>query len=221
MIIHDRDIRLAIFDLDGTLIDSTTLWDEIDVKFFAKRGMDVPPNYGKRIAHMGLKTGANWTKETFLPNESAEDILQEWKDACRRAYEEELPLKPNAVDALQALKDRGISLAVATANAREFYEPCLKRLGIYDYFEHILDVNTIDSGKDSSKIYDLLSERFGLKAESVLVLEDTFGPMATAMSAGYLVAGVYDDKSSFGPEDFAGKCSFFVPSWKDFIAKLG
>ena len=61
---QNRDIKLAIFDLDGTLVSSTSVWADVDTKFFRKRGMDVPEDYGRAIAHLGLDKAAKYTKET-------------------------------------------------------------------------------------------------------------------------------------------------------------
>ena len=76
----NRDIKLAIFDLDGTLIDSTSLWSEIDRDFFLRRGMEIPPHYNEEIAHVGLDKAAYITRTKYFPNEKEEDIIQEWKD---------------------------------------------------------------------------------------------------------------------------------------------
>ena len=71
---QNRDIKLAIFDLDGTLVSSTSVWADVDTKFFRKRGMDVPEDYGRAIAHLGLDKAAKYTKETYFPDEEEEDI---------------------------------------------------------------------------------------------------------------------------------------------------
>lgn len=215
-----RDIRLAIIDLDGTLADSTSLWKEIDKKFFAKRGMDVPSLYGEQIVHMGLQQGAEWTVKLFLPNERPEDLILEWREASQKAYEEEIPLKPGAKEALEALKRRGVHLSLATANSEELYVPCLKRTGIYDDFEQILDVKSIESGKKSSKIYDTLAERFHVEKENVVVFEDALEAITTAHNAGYLSIGVFDPESSLSKIENQKHCDLFLKNWQQFLDLL-
>ena len=51
----NKDIKAVIFDMDGTMINSTGLWHDIDKKFFAKRGMELPKDYAQNIVHLGLK----------------------------------------------------------------------------------------------------------------------------------------------------------------------
>ena len=216
----DHDIRLAIFDLDGTLLQSTSLWSDIDVAFFAKRGMDVPDQYGINIVHMGLEEGAQWTTKTFFPNEKPEDIIAEWRMMSQKAYEEEIPLAPFAKETLEAMASFGVKLAVATANSKELYEPCLKRLQIFDYFEEILDVNTINASKRSSKIYDELTSRFHVKKENVIVFEDALEAMSTAYKAGYLTVGIFDPFTTKDEEAGKANCNIFIKQWREFLDLL-
>ena len=96
MIINNKEIKAVIFDLDGTLLDSTNIWEEIDKAFFAKRGMEVPPTYVDDIAHIGLKEAAIYTKNTYGFNDSIEEILQEWKNASVEQYLYKVSLKEHA-----------------------------------------------------------------------------------------------------------------------------
>ena len=196
MELFGKDIRLAIFDLDGTLIDSTSIWGEIDRQFFLKRGKEVPPTYSEEISHIGLQKAAEWTKEHYFPNEKEEDILKEWRAMSIEAYEKSIPLKERAKELLQLLKEKGVHLALATANSSDLYLPCLTRLGILQYFECIKDVAAMAEGKDSSKIYDMISRDFNLTPNNVMVTEDILNALRTASNAGYLAIGVYDEKSS-------------------------
>ena len=77
MLIASKEIKAVIFDLDGTLIDSSNIWSEIDKAFFAKRGMEIPPTYVDDIAHIGLKEAAIYTKNTYNIKESIEEIMDE------------------------------------------------------------------------------------------------------------------------------------------------
>ena len=59
----------AIFDLDGTLIDSMQIWREIDKEFFARRGMKIPQGYQAKIAHLGFRDVAAFTVKNYLPDD--------------------------------------------------------------------------------------------------------------------------------------------------------
>ena len=89
----NKEIKAVIFDLDGTLIDSTSVWKKIDSQFFKKRGMEIPKTYTDDIAHVGLKEAAIITKEKYHIKESIEEIIQEWQQASYDEYAYNIQLK--------------------------------------------------------------------------------------------------------------------------------
>lgn len=192
MKINNKEIKAIIFDLDGTLLDSTGMWKEIDKKFFAKRNMEVPPQYAEEIVHIGLKDSAILTKEKYGIKESVEEILKEWNDASMNMYLYEIPLKPFVVELLEKCKKENIKMAVATANSKELYEPCLKRLNIYHYFDFLGDVNMVNEGKSSVKLYNYVASKLNESPENIAVFEDISIGLKTAYENGYISVAVFD-----------------------------
>ena len=215
-----KEILLAIFDFDGTLLDSTSLWAKIDQRFFAKRGQTVPPHYGEEAVHLGLEKAAQWTKEAFFPNEEAKDILAEWRSMALEAYQNELILKPCAEKVLSSFKNKGVKLALATANSKELYEPCVDRLKIGSFFDFIVDVSSVKEGKKSSRIYDLTAEHFGVKKENVVIFEDALEPMMTSYKAGYLTVGVYDPNTTKDLTAAKENCDLFLEDFASLLKKI-
>lgn len=195
MNIAGKEIKLAILDLDGTLVESTGIWHQIDVDFFAKRGMQLPENYFDAICHLGLKGSATYTKNTYNLPESEEEIIKEWQDASKYQYLYKVQLKPYVKEFLEYLKKNNVVITLATANDKEFYEPCMKRLGIYDYFDFFMDVNTVKEGKHSPRIYEAINEKYNIAKENTIVVEDIATSLQTAYEAGYITIGV-DDAAS-------------------------
>lgn len=212
-----RDIQLAILDLDGTLIDSTGIWHDIDCDFFAKRGMEIPEDYFKNICHLGLTACAHFTKTTYGIKESEEEMIEEWHQASLHQYRDVIQLKPHAKEFLEFLKNSGVRIAAATANDRELYEPCLKRLGIYDFFEFVADVNSVKEGKHSPKIYEKINERFEISIQNTMILEDIVTGLKTAFENGYLSIAV-DDAASAASIDEKKKYSHaFIKDLEELI----
>ena len=123
MKIKGYDIDAVIFDLDGTLIDSNTVWEDIDKVFFGKRNIVIPDDFGDRIAHIGLQNAAIYVKETFGLPDTIESILKEWDDSARYMYENTIQLKQGAKEFIQKLKENGVLIAVATVNSPSLYKP--------------------------------------------------------------------------------------------------
>ena len=193
--LNGRRFDAVIFDMDGTLIDSTGLWHEIDVKFFAKRGMELPNDYAQNIVHLGLKEAAKFTKATYGIKESEQEIMDEWHQMSIDMYANDVKLKDYSLAILDFFKSKKIPMAIATANDDTLYTPCINRLGLSKYFDYIADVNNVKEGKHSAKIYEYLAEQMHVDKERVLVLEDMPTCIKTAYKAGFLTVAVYDKAS--------------------------
>ena len=215
-----KNIKLVIFDLDGTLINSTSIWADVDRMFFAKRGMEIPPSYGIEIAHVGLHKAAEITKAKYTPDEDIEDIKNEWLEMSIYAYEHTIPLKENALELLKLLRDSGVIITLATANSRDIYKPCLKRLGILDFFSTIADVNSCKEGKNSPEIYDRIAEQYGAKREETIVFEDMIVPIVTTYNAGYNVVAVYDENSTQDEPKVLAHSHLFIKNYSEIIKLL-
>ena len=215
-----KEFNAVIFDMDGTLIDSTSIWHEIDKAFFAKRGMELPSDYAQHIVHLGLTQAAKYTKETYHLNESIEDIMKEWHDMSIDMYKYHVPLKEGALELLKLFKKNNIKMAIATANDEPLYKPCIDRLGIGDYFDEIADVNTAKEGKQSAKIYLDLAEKLGSKPQNTLVLEDMPTCVKTAFNSGFLTVAVYDNASKDYDQEKKDNSLLFIHDFDELLELL-
>ena len=216
----DKEFNAAIFDMDGTLIDSTSLWHEIDKAFFSKRKMELPSDYAQHIVHLGLTEAARYTKNTYHLEESIQDIMDEWHQMSLDMYKYEVALKPGALELLELFKKNGIKMAIATANDEELYRPCIERLGIAEYFDFIADVNTAKEGKQSAKIYLDLADKLSSKPENTLVLEDMPTCVKTAFKTGFITIAVYDNASKNYELDKINNSNLYIKSFNELISKL-
>ena len=216
----DREFNAVIFDMDGTLIDSTGIWHEIDKEFFAKRGLELPKDYAQHIVHLGLTQAAVYTKETYHLKESIQEIMQEWHDMSIDMYKYHVPLKEGALELLKLFKKNGVKMAIATANDEPLYRPCIDRLGIGEYFDEIADVNTAKEGKQSAKIYLDLAKKLGSEPRNTLVLEDMPTCVKTAFKSGFLTVAVYDDASKAYDQEKKNNSHLFVKDFFEIIEEL-
>ena len=188
-------IKGIIFDLDGTILDSCSIWGDVDKEFFNKRGLEVPDDYGEAIGHIGLDKAADYTIERFNLKEKKEDINKEWKSGVLDHYAHNVKLKPHAYEFIKSLKKRGIKCCAATANDEDCYKSALINNGIIDDFDFVLEVGSFKSGKDKPDVYFEGARRLGIKVSECAVFEDLLTPIKTAKKAGFLTVGVYEETS--------------------------
>lgn len=94
----------AIFDLDGTLLDSMDVWNEIDRIFLSRRGISVPEDYLQVVAPHGVSPGGGIYRGAFWAPESVDALIEEWDALAIEAYQTRVRLKPGAREYLFQLK---------------------------------------------------------------------------------------------------------------------
>ena len=185
--------RAALFDLDGTLLDSAYVWSRVDEIFFERRGMNVPADYAEAISGMGYAATAVYTRERFGFSESPEEIADEWTAIAMDEYARNVPLKTGSIEALDTLIARGVRLCVVTSNHRSLCVPCLERLGIIDKFEFLLTTDEAGSAtKKDGAVYALAAGKLGVSADECAVFEDTLEGITGAKKQGMRAYCVID-----------------------------
>ncbi len=219
-----KEIKAAIFDLDGTLLDSMHIWSRIDLEFLAKRRIDVPADYMLKVAHLGSYQTAMYTKERFSLPETPEEMIAEWLEMAVHFYSDEVTLKKGAFEFLSDLKKAGIKLAVATANDPCLYEPALRHTEILPLFDAIADVDEVERKKGFPDIYLLACERLGAKASEAVVFEDIYLGIKGAKDGGFRTVAVYDEVSKADEEKIRAAADYFIRDFtelpENFFEKL-
>lgn len=189
------DFKAAIFDLDGTLLNSMDVWEEIDIKFLHKRGLTVPDNYVTEICARSFEEAARYTIDLFGLSESVEKIISEWNAMAAYEYAQNVRLTPFAADYLLKLKNMGIRLAVATGLPEELYYPCLENNGIISLFDALCSTEQVARGKEYPDIFQFTAKALGVAPNECIVYEDVLPAVKSAKQAGMTVYGVYDKYS--------------------------
>lgn len=188
-----EDFGGAIFDLDGTLLDSMGVWHAVDVAFLAKRGIPCPPDYAAALKPLNYTQAAGYTKNRFGLPDSEETIIREWDTRVRAMYKEGLPLKPGAAAFLHWLKECGVKIGLATASSQTLYEAGLKANGVYDLFDGFVTLDEENlRGKRFPDIYLRASERIGADPGDCVVFEDILDGIRGAKAGGMRAVGIYD-----------------------------
>lgn len=211
------DFHGLIFDLDGTLLDSMSVWDRVDAAFLRRRGIPVPHDYARSIAHLSFPTAAQYTIDRFGLSESVAAITAEWHALAVDAYRGDVPLKPGARTFLSLARAQGKRIAAATSSDTALIGPCLERLGIRDWFETIVTVQEVARGKGFPDIYELAAARLGLSAADCAVFEDILRGVEGAKKGGFYTVGVYDPASDADRAAIAQAADLYIRTWNELI----
>ncbi len=189
------EIKAAIFDLDGTLVDSMYVWEKVDNDFLAQRGIEVTKEYTDAMRSMFFETAAKYTIDTYRLNENVEQIIQIWLNMAKREYEFNVKPKPNVCKYLEFLKNKNIKIGIATSSNPYLTEPVLKNNNIKKYFNEICYTSQVGRGKEFPDIYLYTARRLGVRPEECVVFEDIIEGICGAKKAGMKTVAVYDEMS--------------------------
>lgn len=191
------DIKAAIFDLDGTLIDSMWVWDQIDIDYLTSRGFQVPNNLKDEINHLSFEQCATYFKKRFNINSSEKDMLKEWNNSAYNYYANIIPLKKGAREILNYLKGKGIKIGLVTSNNYSLINATLEHNKIKDYFETITTTGEVSNGKNKPDVYLLAANKLGVEPQNCIVFEDILEAVRGAKAANMKVVAVYDKAASY------------------------
>lgn len=187
------DKQYAIFDMDGTLVDSMVYWENLSREYLASKGITrIPDIILEKIKPMTMIESAALFIEEFKLKATAESVADEMNALMDRHYYRDIPLKKGVKAYLNRLHNLGTIMCVASATAVPLVEACLKRLGIMEYFSFVLSCETIGIGKNKPDIYYEAAGRFEEEPCNIAVYEDAFYAAETAKKAGFYVIGVFD-----------------------------
>ena len=214
-----KDIKGAIFDLDGTLVDSMWVWSQIDVEYLESKGYPMPENLRNEISHLSFSQTAVYFKKKFNLADSIETILQDWHNMAYNHYANNVKLKLGVTDFLNKLKSLKIKIALATSNSIPLLEACLKNNGIYECFDSITTTDEVNNGKDCPDVYLLAANKLGINPKACLVFEDILPAVKGAKLANMKVIAVKDNECLNSKEDLLKYADIYIDSFAELLSK--
>lgn len=206
----------AIFDLDGTLIDSMPVWRNLGRDYLLSQGVCPPENIREILKPMSLLQAAAYFQSEFKIMLTTEEIIEGFNALAERQYRECVPLKPHVLELLRVLDEAGVKLCVATANSRSLAEAALCRLGVLRYFDFILTCSEAGSGKDDPAVFLQALEKLGTSMEETILFEDALHAVTTAKKAGFNVSGVFDASAACDVEAIRETADFYMNSFEEW-----
>lgn len=212
-----ENIKGAIFDLDGTLVDSMWVWSKIDIDYLESKGHALPENLNSEICHLSFTQTANYFKERFSLSDSIDTILKDWNNMAYNHYSENVKLKDGVKEFLDKLKQNNIKIALATSNSVPLLEACLKNNGIYDYFDSITTTDEVSNGKNCPDVYLLAAKKLNINPKNCIVFEDILPAIKGAKAADMTVIAVSDKHSLNDLDEIINHSDKYINSYFELI----
>ncbi|MGN0600861.1 MAG: HAD family hydrolase [Oscillospiraceae bacterium] len=210
------DFSAAIFDLDGTLADSNTVWDKLDRMILEKYTLTADDELVSKLASMTYQQAADALRKLGIPI-TDEEFTKEINVLAKLEYENNIPLKPYASELLREMKALGMKLVLATGSPAELFEPLLRRHDVYSLFDGFITTDEVGKSKEQPDIYIKAAEIAGFPLSECVIFEDTLTAVRTASKTGAYVCAVYDKYSEQSIDEIKKLSNKFVYSFTNLL----
>lgn len=212
------DRKFAIFDMDGTLVDSMEFWHNLGREYLVQRGVrEGLEEVLEKTYTLTMAESAELFNREFGLGVSPERMREEMDNMMEWHYLNDVPLKGEILKYLEALKEKKVRMCVASATPLPLVEKCLSRLGIDKYFEFMLSCETIGIGKTQPDIYLMAAESFNAEPSDVAVFEDALYAVKTAKNADFYTVGIKDSSNVLSWDDIASVADEVIEDWTELL----
>ncbi len=211
-------IEGAIFDMDGTLLDSMHVWRTFGKEYLISKGYFPEKNITDSLAPLTLREAAEYMRLKYGVEDSVSTIENGVNALVENEYFNEIQPKEGVPEMLEAFKRAGIKMCVATVTDRYLAEAALERTNLLGYFKEIFTCGEVGAGKREPKMFEIALSSLGTPKEKTFVFEDSWFAIQTAKAAGFPVAAVYDRFANRHEADIRAMADVYlekIPQWRD------
>lgn len=191
-----KKIEGAIFDLDGTLVDSMWVWDDCFEQVlrthFGTSRAQLDPNLLDQMDTSPISIGIPMLCEHFHSEKDPNLILNKMRLFFDHFYSNEVRLKEGVRELLAALAAKGVKMCIASASSPGSVNAALKHCGIDSYFLRVLTCDDVGKSKEYPDIYEAALELLGSSRENTWVFEDAVIALRTSHKMGLPTVGIFD-----------------------------
>lgn len=209
-------MRGAIFDADGTLLDSMPIWESLGIRFLTGLGVAWQRDLQEILFPMSLEESSAYMKRQYQLSFSEEEIQEKILLILADFYRYEVALKPGVEEFLERLSKKGVLMAIATTGDRRLLEEALERLKVRSYFREIFTCTELHTTKKEPYIYWKAAASLGCKPQDTYVFEDVLHAALSAKRGGFYTVAVEDAASAKDREKIRKETQYYMTDFSDF-----
>ena len=213
-ILLDKNIKAAIFDADGTLLDSMHIWRELGSRYLESLNIVPEKNLAEILYPMSLEQGCLYLQNKYNLCFPVNEIQSGFLRIIENFYYYEVELKQGVKKFLDSLN---IPKVIATSGDQNLLQAALTRNGINKYFSKIFTCSELNTNKHEPKIFIECANFLNLKPNNIAVFEDALYALKTAKSANFITVGVEDNSNIDKRARIINICDYHVKNFIDFI----
>lgn len=207
----------AIFDLDGTLLDSTEMWRGAASRYITSLRKTPEPDLGEKTKAMTLPALCKYLKEEYRIATTEEKIAKGFNTILREDYLESVDIKEYVPILLEKFKQKGIAMCITTSTDKSIADEILTRLGIRDYFTYIVTCEESGGDKEGPEVFINAHNMLGTPKDETIVLEDGILAIRGAKEAGFYVIAVYDEGERESEAEIKSLADRYIESFKELL----
>lgn len=188
-----KKFKAAVFDMDGTLLDTMYIWRHLAPEYLRKHNVTPPPELEAKMTIMGMAQAANFLISEFGIKESAEALHNEMVEILADYYRHHSVFKPGTEEFLQKLQAKNVPTIILSATPLELVQIAMEKLDAAKYFSHgLLSCSTIKCAKNKPEAFFIAAETLGTPPEDTIIFEDAWYAASTAKAAGFPLCVMHD-----------------------------
>lgn len=204
----------AIFDMDGVLLDSMGIWDEMGARYLLRQGKTPEPDLAQVLFTKHMPESAEYLRVKYDLPWTSREILQQIVDLVEEYYTRVILPKEGVREFLERLKERGVSVTVATANDRILALAGLESGGLLPFIDEVFTCGEVGQGKESPGVYQAAWNSMGTELADTWVFEDSLHGILTAKEAGFPTVGIYDKSSRQHLSEIKQNCTYYLGDFR-------
>ena len=209
-------IKGVIFDVDGVLLNSMPVWENLGELYLRHLGIEAEKDLGTKLYTMSLEQSAEYLTETYHLDLAPEQVIAGVNREVKDFYAGRVPLKEGVRQYLNEFHEKGVPMVIATTGDRQNAQAALKRLNVLRFFQGIFTCSEIGSSKNEPDIYYAAALQLDTDPGQTLVFEDAYHAICSAKKAGFKTVGVYDRANDRDLAHIWNTADIYLPEFRDF-----